>query len=121
MVISCDDCVMQHTAACADCVVTHVLGADTNGVELDVAAERVVRLLVRAGLVAALKHATSRRAERRGRPAVPARTLARCAAPPPCRPSTSCARIAREHGIEHLGVAPATVLDRARAGPPRAP
>ena len=28
MVISCDDCVMQHTAACADCVVTHVLGAD---------------------------------------------------------------------------------------------
>jgi Zn-finger protein len=56
MVISCEDCVMQHTAACADCVVTHVLGADDGGVELDVAAERVVRLLVHAGLVPASRH-----------------------------------------------------------------
>ena len=59
MVISCDDCVMQHSTACAECVVTHVLGADTNGVVFDVAAERVVRLLVRAGMVPALKHATN--------------------------------------------------------------
>ena len=59
MVISCDDCVMQHSTACAECVVTHVLGADTNGVVFDVAAERVVRLLVRAGMVPALKHATA--------------------------------------------------------------
>ena len=56
MVISCDDCVMQHTAVCTDCVVTHVLGADGGGVVLDVAAERVVRLLVRAGLVPASRH-----------------------------------------------------------------
>lgn len=56
MVISCDDCVMQHTTACADCVVTHVLGADGGGVVFDVAAERVVRLLVRAGLVPASRH-----------------------------------------------------------------
>jgi hypothetical protein len=59
MVISCDDCVMQHTAACTDCVVTHVLGVDTNEVVLDVAAERAVRLLVRAGMVPALRHATA--------------------------------------------------------------
>lgn len=59
MVISCDDCVMQHSAACADCVVTHVLGADTNGVVFDVAAERAVRLLARAGMVPALRHATA--------------------------------------------------------------
>jgi Zn-finger protein len=56
MVISCDDCVMQHTTACADCVVTHVLGADSGGVVFDVAAERAVRLLVRAGLVPASRH-----------------------------------------------------------------
>ncbi len=105
MVISCDDCVMQHTAACADCVVTHVLGAD-RGVVLDVAAERVVRLLVRAGLVPRSRHRGV--LMRAGHGGVAARTLARCAAPPPCRPSTSCARIAAEHGIEHLGVAPAT-------------
>ena len=59
MVISCDDCVMQHSAACADCVVTHLLGADTNGVVLDVAAERAVRLLARAGMVPVLRHATA--------------------------------------------------------------
>ena len=47
---------MQHTTACADCVVTHVLGADGGGVVLDVAAERAVRLLVRAGLVPASRH-----------------------------------------------------------------
>lgn len=56
MVISCDDCVMQHTDACADCVVTHVLGADGHGVVFDVRTEQVVRLLVGAGLVPALRH-----------------------------------------------------------------
>ncbi len=56
MVISCDDCVMQHTDACAECVVTHVLGADAHGVELDLGAEQVVRMLVQAGLVPALRH-----------------------------------------------------------------
>lgn len=55
MVISCDDCVRQQTATCADCVVTHVLGAD-GGVDIDVAAERAVRWLVQAGLVPALQH-----------------------------------------------------------------
>ena len=52
MVISCDDCVMQHSAACADCVVTHVLGA-VRGVE------RVVHLLVQAGLVPSSRHQTA--------------------------------------------------------------
>ncbi len=59
MVISCDDCVMQHTPACDDCVVTHVLGTETNGVVLDLASERVVRLLVRAGMVPGSRHATA--------------------------------------------------------------
>jgi hypothetical protein len=58
MDISCDDCVMQHSAACAECVVTHLLGAedaeDPEGeLELDAALERAIRLLINAGLVAA--------------------------------------------------------------------
>lgn len=56
MVISCDDCAMQYTDVCADCVVTHVLGADAHGVVFDVRTEQVVRLLVGAGLVPALRH-----------------------------------------------------------------
>ncbi len=56
MVISCDECVMQHSEACRGCVVTHVLGADAHGVVFDVRAEQVVRLLVEAGLVPALQH-----------------------------------------------------------------
>jgi hypothetical protein len=59
MVISCDDCVMQHGAICADCIVTHVLGAETDGLVLDVAEERAVRLLTRAGMVPELRHATA--------------------------------------------------------------
>ncbi len=59
MVISCDDCIRQHTATCAECVVTHVLGASTHGVVLDVSSERVVRLLVHAGLVPDSQHRTS--------------------------------------------------------------
>jgi Zn-finger protein len=52
MDISCDDCVMQHTAACADCIVTHVLGAEDE-LDPDAAVERAIRLLERAGLVPA--------------------------------------------------------------------
>jgi Zn-finger protein len=61
MLISCDDCVMQHTTACADCVVSHVLGAATR-VELDGPVERAVRMLVRAGLVPASRHEVACRA-----------------------------------------------------------
>jgi len=57
MVISCDDCVMQHSAACADCVVTHVLSpASVESIELDDDEMRVVRLLVRAGMMPTLRH-----------------------------------------------------------------
>ena len=57
MVISCDECARQHTSQCADCVVTHLLGADDHGVELDHGAEQTVRLFVRAGLLPGLRHA----------------------------------------------------------------
>lgn len=56
MRISCDDCVMQHTAACDDCVVTFVLDRDDGAVVFDLATERAVRLLSEAGLVPDLRH-----------------------------------------------------------------
>ena len=52
MVISCSDCVMQHTAACEGCIVTHVLDrAPDDAVVFDLATERAIRLLARAGMI----------------------------------------------------------------------
>ena len=50
--IDCDDCIGLHTGACADCMVTHLLGAEPGGrVELDRDEFRQVELLTDAGLV----------------------------------------------------------------------
>lgn len=57
IVISCDTCVMDGTAACADCVVTHLLTpARREAVVLDLAEQRAVRLLADAGMVPTLRH-----------------------------------------------------------------
>ena len=64
--ISCDDCSLQCTSACADCVVTYVLSVDERaetthdhdvqeGLVLDCEQARVVRMLGSAGLVPDLK------------------------------------------------------------------
>lgn len=56
MVISCDDCVMQHTSACDDCVVTFICGREPDeAVVFDVAEARAVRLLGDVGLVPPLR------------------------------------------------------------------
>ena len=56
MEISCDDCVMQHTRACDECVVSFICGRDAgDAVVLDVAEMRAVRLLGDAGLVPPLR------------------------------------------------------------------
>ena len=56
-VISCDTCCMRGTATCADCVVTHVLApASVESIAFDADEIRVVRLLVRAGMVPTLRH-----------------------------------------------------------------
>ena len=51
---------MRATATCADCVVTHVLSPasveSVESVEFDDDEMRVVRLLVRAGMVPTLRH-----------------------------------------------------------------
>jgi hypothetical protein len=55
--ISCDDCELQHTDACADCIVTFVLRREPNdAVVVDVAEARAIRMLGRAGLVPELRH-----------------------------------------------------------------
>lgn len=57
IVISCDSCVMRHTATCADCVVSHLLTpAPTEPVTFDDGELRTVVLLARAGLVPTLRH-----------------------------------------------------------------
>ncbi len=58
IVISCSDCVMQHTAACADCVVTFLCDHPAGtAVVLDEAESQALRILAGAGLVPGLRHA----------------------------------------------------------------
>ena len=59
MRIDCDDCVMQHTQACDECVVTFVLSREPgDALVIDADEERAVRALQRAGLVPDLRHHT---------------------------------------------------------------
>ncbi len=62
MTISCDECTRKDSAACADCVVTFLLGREPDeAVMFDVAEERALRLLATAGMVPALRHQRVRR------------------------------------------------------------
>lgn len=73
--ISCDTCIMDGTAACADCVVTHLLApaphehrldtattgttsttATSHAVVFDLDELRAMRVLAEAGLVPTLRH-----------------------------------------------------------------
>jgi hypothetical protein len=57
LTISCDECVMQHTDACAECVVTFICDRDPDdAVVIDAAEARAVRLLGGSGLVPPLRH-----------------------------------------------------------------
>ena len=57
LIISCDTCCMRATATCADCVVTHVLSpAAVETIGFNDEEVRVVRLLVRAGMMPTLRH-----------------------------------------------------------------
>ena len=60
MTIDCGECVMRATDACGDCVVTFVMEREPGtALVIDVAEERAVRILARAGLVPELRHAVS--------------------------------------------------------------
>ena len=55
--ISCDECVMQNTAACDDCVVTFVTNREPDeAVVIDAAEHRAMRMLEGVGLVPRLRH-----------------------------------------------------------------
>ena len=55
--IDCEECVMQHTAACDDCVVSFIVGREPGeAVVFDVAEARALRNLSAAGLVPGLRH-----------------------------------------------------------------
>jgi hypothetical protein len=55
--ISCDTCVMDGTATCADCVVTHLLApARREKVAFTDDELRAVQMLARAGMVPTLRH-----------------------------------------------------------------
>lgn len=57
LTISCADCCMRDSDACADCVVTYLCDHEPDdAVIIDVAEQRAVRLLQRAGLVPPLRH-----------------------------------------------------------------
>jgi hypothetical protein len=57
MVIDCDECTMQGTAACDDCVVTFLCDRDPgDAVVIDVEEARALRLLAEVGLVPELRH-----------------------------------------------------------------
>jgi hypothetical protein len=57
--ISCDQCIMRRTKACADCVVTFLCEREPDdAVIIDVDELRALRVLQRAGLAPALRHAS---------------------------------------------------------------
>ena len=56
MLINCDECVMQHTDACNDCVVSVLLaGRPLRRVELDDSETEAIEHLAEAGLVPQLR------------------------------------------------------------------
>jgi hypothetical protein len=57
MRIDCDECRMQHTAACDDCVVTFVVNREPgDAIVIDADEQRAVRLFAEAGLLPELRH-----------------------------------------------------------------
>jgi len=61
LVISCDTCVMKHSAACDDCLVTFMCGDTTESpVVFNLEEQRAVHLLAKAGMVPTLRHCAVR-------------------------------------------------------------
>ena len=57
LVIDCEQCVMHHTDACDDCVVTYICSREPgDAVVVDVEEFRALRLLSDSGLVPELRH-----------------------------------------------------------------
>jgi hypothetical protein len=66
MRIDCNECVMQHTDACEDCIVTFLLDRPEGAVIFDVAEERALRVLHDAGMAPENRFEPQRAAGTRG-------------------------------------------------------
>ncbi|MBN2112684.1 MAG: hypothetical protein JW785_00995 [Acidimicrobiia bacterium] len=55
MLIDCNQCAAQHTSACRDCVVTHLLADLAGLVEIDPEQARALEALADCGLVPQLR------------------------------------------------------------------
>jgi len=55
MLIDCNQCVRQHTTACRDCVVTHLLGDVAGPVEVCPEQAEALDILAECGLVPELR------------------------------------------------------------------
>ena len=63
LTVDCAECAMRDTDVCGDCVVTFIVNRTPGeAVVIDVAEERAVRMMARAGLVPELRHARASRA-----------------------------------------------------------
>lgn len=57
LVVSCETCVMRHSDACGDCLVTFMCpDATETTVVFDIEEQRAVQLLAKAGMVPTLRH-----------------------------------------------------------------
>jgi hypothetical protein len=57
LVISCDECAMQHTDTCDDCLVSFILNREPgDAVVIDAEEARAVRMLTAVGLVPGPRH-----------------------------------------------------------------
>jgi hypothetical protein len=56
LIIDCDDCAHQHTATCADCVVTFICRESEGAVVVDATERLALRRMSEAGLVPELRH-----------------------------------------------------------------
>jgi hypothetical protein len=55
MIIDCNECAMQHTSACHDCVVSHLLADVLGPIEVDPDQASALVVLAEAGLVPELR------------------------------------------------------------------
>lgn len=78
MMIDCDTCVMQHTDACDDCVVSFLVGVSAGPVELGEFETEALGNLAEVGLVPRLKLVTidtNNRPRRQAPPTGPERAI----------------------------------------------
>ena len=113
--VSCDTCVMRHSAHCADCLLTHIVApAPKEVIEFDDVEMRAMALLARAGMVPTLLHRAAEYDESRLTAFGPARRTTSPSWPPSLHVPGSPAPASRRPSVLHR--ARAELHRRAAAG-----